>query len=251
MPLSHSPKQSPRCILNIIFRVSENKRIFRGLTSPGLLFPCSLRKLREGHTTYPGVQARDLVAPSCLLSPLFPDLRWSSVTNMYPFVSFSVTLSTFLQLHATTSVYVCSVSHWLPKFPAPRLSRNHLTYCRWSHLFQNVYLIMSLLCSQFQLLPLSSDWRLYSFIDISLSRYLSTHCHLSLSYWNIRFFTFICLFILAAQHVGSSFPDQGLNLHPCIDFILFFALFWPHSIQDLSSPVRDQIYAPYSGSVVS
>ena len=150
---------------------------------------------------------------------------------MYPFVSLSVILSTFLQLHATTSVYICSVSHWLPKFPAPRLSRNRLTYCRWSHLFQNVYLIMSLLCSQFWLLPLSSDWRPYSFIDISLSRYLSTHCHLSLSYWNIRFFTFICLFILAAQHVGSSFPDQGLNLHPCIDFkfFLFFLLYFGHT----------------------
>lgn len=45
--LSHFPKQSPRYILNIIFRVSENKRIFRDLTSPNLLFPCSLRKLRE------------------------------------------------------------------------------------------------------------------------------------------------------------------------------------------------------------
>ena len=151
---------------------------------------------------------------------------------MYPFVSLSVTLSTFLQLHATTSVYVCSVSHWLPKFPAPRLSRNHLTYCRWSHLFQNVYLIMSLLCSQFQLLPLSSDWRPYSFIDISLSRYLSTHCHLSLSYWNIGFFTFICLFILAAQHVGSSFPDRDWTCIPALIsfyFIFCFILATQHS----------------------
>lgn len=157
---------------------------------------------------------------SRLLSPLSPDLWWSSVTNMYLFVSLSVILSTFLQLHA--SVYVCSVSHWLPKFPAPRLSQNHLTYRRWSHLFQNVYLIMSLLCFQFRLLPSSSDWRPYSFIDISLSRCLSTRCHLSLSYWNIRFFAFICLFILTAQHVGSSFLDQGLNLYPCIDFNFFF-----------------------------
>ena len=39
--LSHFPKQSPRYMLNIIFRVSGNKGIFRGLTSPNLLFLCS------------------------------------------------------------------------------------------------------------------------------------------------------------------------------------------------------------------
>ena len=185
--LSHFPKQSPRYMLNIIFRVSGNKRIFRGLTSPNLLFLCSDKDIPPTQVCKP-----EIWLPSwCLLSPLFPDLCWSSVTNMYSFVSLSVILSTFLQFHATTSVHLCSVSHWLPKFPAPRLSQNHLTYCRWSHLFQNVYLIMSLLCSLFWLLPLSSDWRPYSFLYISLTRCLSTHCHLSLSYWNIRFFTFI------------------------------------------------------------
>lgn len=174
------------------FGVSENKRIFRGLTSPNLLFLCSVRKLREWHISYPGTQARDLVAFFMSSLSFIPYLWRCSVTNMYPFVSFlSVILSTFLQLHTATSVHICNVSHWLPEFAASRLSQSHLTHCRQIQMYIfkcifDVYLIMSLLCFQFQLLPIVFRMKT-KLLTTYFSSHMSSHSlpSVSQSYWNI------------------------------------------------------------------
>lgn len=162
------------------FGVSENKRIFRGLTSPNLLFLCSVRKLREWHISYPGTQARDLVAFFMSSLSFIPYLWRCSVTSMYPFVSFlSVILSTFLQLHTATSVHICNVSHWLPEFAASRLSQSHLTHCRQIHLFKMYIWSCHFSAFNFNYSPLSSEWRPSSLLHISLATCLPTPCHLS------------------------------------------------------------------------
>ena len=49
---------------------------------------------------------------------------------------------------------------------------------------------------------------------------------------------------------GSSFVDQGRG---CIQYVVktLYFFFLPHSLQDLSSPARDQIHTPCSGSAES